>query len=113
MECELYCGVCRDVYEAGEREPVVLPSCGHAFCRSCLAKLEEDADKVGSYFSCPNCRMSHKNPSVRALPPVFALLHLSENYKKSVVSTDGGNISLRGSDMEEELIHYIFVEPVD
>lgn len=99
MECELYCGVCREVYEAGEREPVVLPSCGHAFCRSCLAKLEEDADKVGSYFSCPNCRMSHKSPSVRALPPVFALLHLSENYKKSV--EDGrSKCTVHGSALE-------------
>lgn len=89
MECELFCGVCREVYEAGEREPVVLPSCGHAFCRSCLAKLEEDGENMGSYLSCPNCRAKHKSPSVHALPPVFALLHLSESYKKSMVSTSG------------------------
>lgn len=107
MESELHCGVCRDVYEAGEREPVVLPSCGHAFCRSCLTKLEEDADKVGSYFSCPNCRMSHESPSVRALPPVFALLHLSENYKNSVVSPDSVNISSTGSDVEKESLHFM------
>lgn len=107
MECELFCGVCREVYEAGEREPVVLPSCGHAFCRSCLTKLEEDGDKMGSYLSCPTCRTSHKSPSVRALPPVFALLHLSESYKKSVVGTGGGNSCLGGSNKEEDLTYYL------
>lgn len=94
MEDELLCGVCREMYMAGQREPVVLPFCGHAFCRSCLVKLEEDSGELGSCLSCPTCRTPHKNVSVHALPPVFALLHLSENYRKCLVSIDDVIFSL-------------------
>ena len=86
MEAELVCGVCCDMYMAGQKEPVVLPLCGHVFCRNCLVKLEEDSDELGSFLSCPTCRTPHENPQVHALPPIFALLHLSENYRKSQVS---------------------------
>ncbi|KAG0721310.1 Peptidyl-prolyl cis-trans isomerase B1 [Chionoecetes opilio] len=90
MEDELQCGVCHEVYTAGRRDPVVLPSCGHAFCRSCLSKLEKDSVELGRLFLCPTCRTPHtaSNP-VHALPPVFALLHLSENYGKTIAEGKG------------------------
>ncbi|KAG7164190.1 E3 ubiquitin-protein ligase TRIM39-like [Homarus americanus] len=37
---ELTCSVCSEMFEGGLREPVVLPQCGHTFCRPCLLNLQ-------------------------------------------------------------------------
>lgn len=101
MEEELLCGVCRDRYKAGKREPVVLPSCGHAFCRNCLAKLEKDSAELMSCFSCPTCRAPHENPPVSSLPPVFALLNLAESCGKAQPQTeDERKCEFHGSSMD-------------
>lgn len=77
MESELTCPVCSEIYTKGLREPVLLPNCGHAFCRMCLCNVES----AGSVH-CPTCRKPHTGSSVSYLPTIFALLSLSENYTK-------------------------------
>ncbi|KAG7166073.1 Tripartite motif-containing protein 72-like 2, partial [Homarus americanus] len=61
---DLTCSVCSEVFEGGVREPVVLPQCGHTFCRACLINLQA-RDPA---FSCPTCRSSYSGPPVADLP---------------------------------------------
>lgn len=35
----LDCPVCLESYSEGERRPLMLPACGHTFCKLCLATL--------------------------------------------------------------------------
>nr|XP_045594695.1 uncharacterized protein LOC123755847 [Procambarus clarkii] len=79
MEDELTCVVCSELYAAGTREPVVLPSCGHTFCRQCLYGVVESQGAL----ACPTCRSPHPGTPVQHLPTVFALLNISENFKRS------------------------------
>lgn len=78
MADDLTCAVCSEAYAAGNREPVMLPVCGHTFCRLCLFHVEGS-----SSFNCPTCRAAHAGPSVVRLPTVYALLNLAESYRKS------------------------------
>ncbi|XP_063588386.1 uncharacterized protein LOC134765631 isoform X2 [Penaeus indicus] len=78
MEEEVTCIVCSELYTRGTREPVVLPLCGHTFCRPCLCNLENTGR-----LSCPTCRQSYIGPPIDQLPTVFALLSLSEHFRKS------------------------------
>nr|XP_045594690.1 uncharacterized protein LOC123755844 isoform X3 [Procambarus clarkii] len=41
IEEQISCPVCMETYLAVTRSPVVLPRCGHTFCRPCLTRLEE------------------------------------------------------------------------
>ncbi|KAK4322592.1 hypothetical protein Pmani_006670 [Petrolisthes manimaculis] len=65
------CAVCSEVYQAGAREPLVLP-CGHTFCRTCLASV-----KMTGNFLCPTCRQPHNNVQVDRLSVNYSLLSLS------------------------------------
>ncbi|KAG7157710.1 Tripartite motif-containing protein 59-like 2 [Homarus americanus] len=93
MEEELTCALCSELYTSGTREPIVLPLCGHAFCRQCLKSLESDA----GILVCPTCRTLHQGATVACLPTVFALLNLSENYRKC---EEGGQCVHHGSSLE-------------
>ncbi|XP_066963982.1 uncharacterized protein [Macrobrachium rosenbergii] len=74
---DLTCTVCSEVYEGGVREPVVLPLCGHTFCRPCLYNLVD----VNPSLKCPTCRKKHKGLSVTQLPTNFTVLTLASNQK--------------------------------
>ncbi|XP_047498598.1 uncharacterized protein LOC125045422 isoform X2 [Penaeus chinensis] len=81
LENEITCGVCSEVYssESG-REPVMLPECGHTFCRDCLLNLQSTS------LVCPNCRQNHYSVSVEDLPVNFAQLGIAvalSNIQKS------------------------------
>nr|XP_053655008.1 tripartite motif-containing protein 3-like [Cherax quadricarinatus] len=80
MEEELTCSVCSEIYSAGSREPVVLPLCGHTFCRQCVHGVTEARDGV---LQCPTCRTPHPHTPLHHLPTVYALLNLSETYRRS------------------------------
>lgn len=85
------CIVCSELYTRGSREPVVLPLCGHTFCRPCLCNLENTGR-----LSCPTCRQTYVGPPIDQLPTVFALLSLSEHFKKS----EGHGCQRHGSPVE-------------
>ncbi|XP_069156258.1 uncharacterized protein [Procambarus clarkii] len=80
MDAELTCGVCSETYAPGAHDPVLLPGCGHAFCRQCLLILEKTASAP---LSCPYCRVPHDGAPVSQLAVVFALLNLTKNFIKS------------------------------
>ncbi|XP_063588387.1 uncharacterized protein LOC134765632 [Penaeus indicus] len=78
MEQDLTCGVCSELYSEGQREPVLLPNCGHCFCRPCLLSLEKNG-----CLECPFCRRLNDSVPVLQLPVVFALLGLSKYFRRS------------------------------
>ncbi|XP_071539482.1 uncharacterized protein [Panulirus ornatus] len=73
---DLICPVCSEEFEGGMREPLVLPQCGHTFCRPCLLNLQ-DTDPA---FKCPTCRKPHSGPSVDKLPVVYVILNMLATY---------------------------------
>ncbi|KAK7084609.1 hypothetical protein SK128_024095 [Halocaridina rubra] len=75
---ELTCPVCSEAYATRTREPVILPKCGHTFCRPCLANLQ----MISPAFKCPTCRAVHKGPTVASLPTVFIVLNILEKIEK-------------------------------
>ncbi|XP_042893012.1 uncharacterized protein LOC122267095 [Penaeus japonicus] len=81
MEQDLTCGVCSEVYSEGERDPVLLPNCGHTFCRPCLLSLEKNG-----CLECPFCRRLNDGVPVLQLPVVFALLGLTKHFRRSKVT---------------------------
>nr|XP_045598248.1 uncharacterized protein LOC123758107 [Procambarus clarkii] len=70
---ELACSVCSEEFRGGIREPVVLPQCGHTFCRPCLLSLQA----MHPSLRCPACRRRHKGASVAHLPTNFTVLNLA------------------------------------
>ncbi|XP_071536321.1 uncharacterized protein [Panulirus ornatus] len=79
MDSELTCAVCSEAYSTGTHDPVLLPSCGHTFCRQCLVNLE----KASPRLDCPYCRTTHEGPHPAHLPVVFALLSLAKFFARS------------------------------
>ncbi|XP_060126934.1 E3 ubiquitin-protein ligase TRIM7-like [Zootoca vivipara] len=53
---EATCPICLDCF----RDPVIIPECGHNFCRSCLIQCWETSE---GEVSCPQCRkiIQHRN----------------------------------------------------
>ncbi|KAK7072140.1 hypothetical protein SK128_007624 [Halocaridina rubra] len=108
MEEELICAVCAEGYGAGSREPVVLPHCGHTFCRLCLFNVENTGR-----LDCPTCRKSHTGTAVGKLPINFALLSLSETRRRtesSVCSVHGSPAELWCQDCQEALCAHCILE---
>ncbi|XP_066949874.1 uncharacterized protein [Macrobrachium rosenbergii] len=81
MDAELTCPVCQEIYTKDLREPVLLPGCGHTFCRTCLCSVETSGKVL-----CPTCRKRHIGSPMSSLPTIYALLSLSEKYKKPLNS---------------------------
>ncbi|XP_069983401.1 uncharacterized protein [Penaeus vannamei] len=79
QEEELLCPLCSELYEEDVKEPVLLPRCGHVFCKSCLTKT------VGtrSHFPCPTCRKRHLRPHVSQLPVHIDTLARAEVFRDS------------------------------
>ncbi|MPC58060.1 Tripartite motif-containing protein 59 [Portunus trituberculatus] len=75
---QLQCALCCHAYEAQLREAVVLPSCGHTFCRLCLHHLQDQQPD----FCCPFCRTQHCGLPVGLLPVNFIVMNLLEAIGK-------------------------------
>jgi len=73
---ELICSVCRDEYEAVRAVPVVMPLCGHTFCRPCVVLVCH-----AGRFECPTCRKGHSSYDPENLPTNYAVLNLAEDKK--------------------------------
>ncbi|XP_074020860.1 LOW QUALITY PROTEIN: E3 ubiquitin-protein ligase TRIM11-like [Numenius arquata] len=58
LQEEATCAVCLDFF----RDPVILLSCGHNFCRRCLDGCSVDASGAGS---CPQCRLPFSRDGFR------------------------------------------------
>ncbi|XP_042885112.1 uncharacterized protein LOC122261506 [Penaeus japonicus] len=77
----LKCNVCLHGFDSNVHKPLLLPKCGHSFCRLCLDTLYKQ-----SKTSCPECRKQDALISVELLPTNFALLSLAETQREPVLS---------------------------
>lgn len=72
-----FCGVCKLVYNVGDRIPRILVNCGHTYCTNCLTKYYRK-----NRIRCPFCKKLVKNlESVEQLP-------LNINTFSEIVQTD-------------------------
>ena len=69
MDELLTCSVCCERYSDEERQPVVLPRCGHTFCRPCVTLL-----LAANLIICPTCRTEQRIESAHRLPTEYTLL---------------------------------------
>ncbi|XP_063883357.1 uncharacterized protein LOC135112661 [Scylla paramamosain] len=76
MEELLSCSVCCEQYQEKHRHPVVLPRCGHSFCRPCIAFLVKNGCVI-----CPSCRMDQRVETADHLPTEFSLLAITNAQK--------------------------------
>lgn len=76
---DLTCVICSDEYNTSTVVPVVLPLCGHTFCRSCLESI---ASRPGG-LECPTCRKPHRDQRPALLPTNFALVNLFDTKNKN------------------------------
>ncbi|XP_068215123.1 titin homolog [Palaemon carinicauda] len=72
MDDLLSCSVCCEPYHEKTRQPVLLPRCGHTFCRPCTSFLVQKGNIV-----CPSCRVDQKVEGADNLPTEFSLLAIS------------------------------------
>ncbi|CAL4068507.1 unnamed protein product, partial [Meganyctiphanes norvegica] len=56
-----------------DRVPIMLPGCGHTFCRTCLRSITRRTK-----LECPTCRKLHNGIEVNELPINYALLSMTE-----------------------------------
>ncbi|KAG7239843.1 hypothetical protein INR49_030556 [Caranx melampygus] len=74
LTLELSCPICLQLYS----DPVVLP-CGHNYCRACICKTADIADKSGKTLPrCPECREEYQG--VETLRKNFKLSSIVEGY---------------------------------
>ncbi|XP_071536323.1 uncharacterized protein [Panulirus ornatus] len=75
---DVLCPLCSELYDDERHQPVLLPRCGHTFCRPCLAKGEKRG-----HFPCPTCRKRHLKPPVNQIPIHTDLLARAEAFRES------------------------------
>ena len=81
MEELLTCSVCCERYCENERQPVLLPRCGHSFCRPCVTLLLS-----AGCIICPTCRTDQRIEAAHRLPTEFTLLAIIAAQESSKVS---------------------------
>ncbi|XP_050717881.1 interferon alpha-inducible protein 27-like protein 2B [Eriocheir sinensis] len=69
------CPACRNPWNHEDHLPVMLPACGHSFCKNCLVMMHKH-DKCSR---CPTCRKEYKDIKPEDLPANFALLDLIDS----------------------------------
>ncbi|XP_037795147.1 tripartite motif-containing protein 55-like, partial [Penaeus monodon] len=75
LDCALTCSVCFESFGEGERKPLMLPSCGHTFCKQCVRGIIA-SEKKGQ-FQCPTCRRCQPVSSLDDLPVNYSLLEVA------------------------------------
>ena len=80
MDELLTCSVCCETYTEKDRNPVVLPRCGHSFCRPCMMLIE-----TGGCVLCPTCRTDQRIGSVASLPTEYTLLAIIQARENTKV----------------------------
>ncbi|XP_072094779.1 zinc-binding protein A33-like [Mobula birostris] len=88
---EVICSICRDFFT----NPVSL-ECGHNFCRSCITRCWERAERN----SCPECREIFADRTLRASR---ALANLAEKLRNLNLHLKGKESKLHCEEHEEEL----------
>jgi hypothetical protein len=87
------CGVCRLVYNVGDRIPRILVNCGHTYCTNCLSKYYRKCR-----IRCPCCKKLVKNlESVEQLP-------LNINMFSEVVDNDQKLLNMLDPDYQNSYV---------
>nr|XP_027232549.1 RING finger protein 207-like [Penaeus vannamei] len=66
LESALLCGICLSEFDATLRRPLILPKCGHTFCRICVKNLAARGEVL-----CPSCRCRYQDVDPDELPINF------------------------------------------
>lgn len=84
------CGVCKLMYNVGDRIPRILVNCGHTWCTNCLTKYYRK-----SRIRCPNCKKLVKNlDNVEQLPlniSIFSEVVQKDQNLLDMIEPDGKN----------------------
>ncbi|CAL4069794.1 unnamed protein product [Meganyctiphanes norvegica] len=100
---DLSCAVCCEIYEEILHEPVLLPQCGHSFCRPCLQQLEVSKTNI----LCPTCRTEHIGSQISDMPTIYALLSVSRKMlilqKKNEIYEISKKITLQIKEEQESI----------
>ncbi len=88
-----FCGVCKLVYNVGDRIPRIVVNCGHTYCTNCLSKYYRK-----SRIRCPYCKKLVKNlESVEQLP-------LNINIFSEIVDTDSKLLNMLDPDTDDSYV---------
>lgn len=101
-----FCGVCKMIYNVGDRIPRILVNCGHTWCTNCLSKYYRK-----SRIRCPNCKKLVKNlENVEQLPlniTIFSEIVQKDPNLMDMIEPDGRNsYSLTCSNHFEKQKHF-------
>lgn len=88
-----FCGVCKLIYNVGDRIPRILVNCGHTYCTNCLSKYYRKCR-----IRCPFCKKLVKNlESVEQLP-------LNINIFNEVVDNDHKMLNMLDPDYKNSYV---------
>lgn len=82
----LSCSVCMEGYTEEERRPLMLPACGHTFCKQCMSIIMATNGERGN-FLCPTCRRPQPLRAVEDLPVNYSLLEVARREALSLPSS--------------------------
>lgn len=71
---ELCCEVCYDAYNTNDNQPLLIPACGHTFCKSCVGTILKNEGE----FRCPKCKQYSYDSEISSYPKNFDLLKIIE-----------------------------------
>ncbi|XP_067321507.1 zinc finger protein RFP-like [Anolis sagrei] len=77
---ELACPICLEYF----KEPVMIISCGHNFCQSCLDQCWEEKGA-----SCPQCREKVQKGDIRPIRPLANLVEIAKELGSQKVKEKG------------------------
>ncbi|XP_077187177.1 E3 ubiquitin-protein ligase TRIM7-like [Paroedura picta] len=70
---EASCSICLDYF----RDPVILPDCGHNFCRACLTRSWREP---GAEPSCPQCRRKAQKRKLRPNRQLASIVEIAKRF---------------------------------
>ncbi|XP_068247550.1 uncharacterized protein [Palaemon carinicauda] len=99
----LTCGICQSAFDSGHRRPIILPRCGHTFCRICIKELSARGD-----IMCPFCRVKYPNTDVDDLPINFNIQCLAGSAEVFDFSAPPKNVAKEGTNCPEHSLRLTF-----
>ena len=75
MDKELSCERCDQRFTLTERQPIIMPDCGHTFCEFCIADILTSKEKT-----CPTCGVKPTTTDLKRFCKNQQLLKLIQRY---------------------------------
>ncbi|CAI5768468.1 finger RFP-like [Podarcis lilfordi] len=80
---EATCSICLEYF----KDPVIIPECGHNFCRSCLIQCWEESEAEAS---CPQCRERVQRRSLVSNRQLANFVEIAQNLSLQEGKEEGG-----------------------